>query len=99
MLQVEPRLHTLKVTEKMYFQNGLLIWKLNESALEGEGRNEWKMVEMALLISFCQIYSNKLPKRSLSSFKISKFEAIGFQRTCEANPAGENSSFIFTYNV
>ena len=35
------------------------------------------MVKINLLIRFCQIYSNKLPKRSLSSFKISEFKSLG----------------------
>ena len=55
-----------------------LIWKLNENALKGGGGNEWKMVKITLLIRFCQIYSNKLPKRALSSFKMSDFKALGF---------------------
>ena len=45
----------------------------NENDLKGRGGNEWKMAKVTLLIRFCQIYSYKLPKRLLSSFKISKF--------------------------
>ena len=40
------------------------------NARENGGGNEWKMVKITLLIRLCQNYSKKLPKRSLSSFKI-----------------------------
>ena len=51
--------------------------KLNENALKSGAGNEWEMVKTTLLIRFCKIYSNSLPKRALSSFKLSEFEALG----------------------
>ena len=35
------------------------------------------MVKITLLIRFSQIYSNKLPERSLSYFKILEFDDLG----------------------
>ena len=35
----------------------------------------------------------------LLSERVCSFACLGFERTCEANPAGENSSFIFTVCV
>ena len=51
--------------------------RLNENALKGGGGIEKEMFKTTLLIRFCQIYSNSLPKRALSSFKITNFEALG----------------------
>ena len=45
--------------------------------MEGGGGNEWKVVKIILLIRFWQIYSEKLPERSMQSFKISEFETAG----------------------
>ena len=63
-----------------------LIWKLIGNALEVGAGNLWKMVKITLLVSFCQIYSNKLPKRLLSSFKISEFDALATQALKFAGP-------------
>ena len=60
-------------------------WKRNFQAWKSPGKKKkmkmsWKILEMVwktLLIRFCPIYSNSLPKRALSSFKISEFEALG----------------------
>ena len=49
----------------------------NDNSLEAGGGNEWKIIKVTLLIRFGQIYSEKLPKRSLSSLKILGFEALG----------------------
>ena len=51
--------------------------KLNENDVKGGCENEWEMVKTTLLIRFCKIYANNLPKRALSSFKISEFKALG----------------------
>ena len=72
----DPRIKNLQFTASAWLGSQLIL-NLNENALEGRRGKDWKVVKITLLIRFCQIYFKKLPERSLSSFKISKFEDLG----------------------